>query len=107
GPSIGVRIVFKRMSELVASCVGGATAHGVKLPVGREINASQSDTRSWQGRCRRPARLCATTRHIDHAGYAERTVRDTDVGITSGRVKCVRINSACIGKSPRETTRVV
>ena len=50
-PSIGVRVVFKRMSELVASCVGGATAHGVKLPVGREINASQSDTRSWEGRC--------------------------------------------------------
>ena len=34
-------------------------------------------------------------------------MRNADIGITSGRVKCVLINSAGVGKSPRETTRVV
>jgi hypothetical protein len=34
-------------------------------------------------------------------------VRDADVGITTSRIKCVLINSARVGKSPWETTRVV
>ena len=40
GPGVGGWIVFKRVSELAACCVGGAAAHAVKLPVGREINAN-------------------------------------------------------------------
>jgi len=51
-PTIGDRIIFEWVSEIAAGRVGTAPAHGVKLPVGREINANQSDTRSWQGRCR-------------------------------------------------------
>ena len=40
-PAVGAWIVFKRVSELVACCIGDAAAHGIKLPVGLEINANQ------------------------------------------------------------------
>jgi len=46
-PSIRVRIVFKRMSKFIASCVRRATAHGVKLPVGREIDANRAHAGGW------------------------------------------------------------
>src|SRR4029077_4319854 len=48
GPSIGVRIVFKRISELAASCVGGATTHRIKLPICLEIHSSRAHRSTWK-----------------------------------------------------------
>ena len=38
-PPVSSRIIFKRVSELAAGCVGTAAAHGVKLAVGWEKDA--------------------------------------------------------------------
>src|SRR5882724_662897 len=53
-PTVGAWIIFKRVSELAACCVGGAAAHAVKLPVGRKINASQPDSDARESRTSRP-----------------------------------------------------
>ena len=47
------------MSEIAARCVGTAPAHGVKLPVGREINSNQAHPDAGQVGASRPAR-CAS-----------------------------------------------
>src|SRR5438067_9284585 len=54
-PAVAHRVVFKRMSELVACCVGGAPTHRIKLPVGREIDANQAHPDTRQAWTRRPA----------------------------------------------------
>ena len=48
GPRITDRIIFKRMNQIVTYSVHAAPAHDVKLPVGREINADQTDSGTWK-----------------------------------------------------------
>ena len=36
------------MSEIAARSVGTASAHGIKLPVGREIDANRADPDTWE-----------------------------------------------------------
>ena len=56
GPSVSRRIIFKWMHEVAARRVGSASAHRIKLSVGREIDANRADPDTREGRTRRPAR---------------------------------------------------
>jgi hypothetical protein len=61
-PSVSRRIIFKRMSEIAAGSVGTASAHPIKLPVGREVdtNHTHSDTREvWTSSPARRATGCS------------------------------------------------
>src|SRR5439155_1302675 len=40
-PTVGDRIIFKRVSELAAGQVGATSAHSIKLAIGLEIDAHQ------------------------------------------------------------------
>ena len=42
-PSVGRRIIFKRMHKIAAWQVGRAAAHGIKLPIGWEKDAHGAD----------------------------------------------------------------
>jgi hypothetical protein len=49
-PRIGVGVILKRMHEIAVGQIGGATAHGIKLPVGREKDAHQSNPDAREAR---------------------------------------------------------
>src|SRR5581483_267989 len=54
GPGVGHRIIFKRTCKFAATAVEGAAAHGVKLPVSREIHAHEADSGTWEILAERP-----------------------------------------------------
>src|SRR5581483_2949269 len=54
GPRVGHRIIFKRTGKFTATAVEGAAAHGVKLPVSREIHAHEADSGTWEILAERP-----------------------------------------------------
>ena len=54
GPSIGAWIIFSRVKQIVAGSVRAASAHGIKLPVGREEHPDGTDHGAWKVRTERP-----------------------------------------------------
>ena len=95
------------MLEVRPGRIRGATPHGVEVTIRLEINADRPDQRRRHIRTRRPASLCTTTSNIDQAGHTENTMCNTVVRILTRRLKCVRVNSAGVGKSTRKAASVV
>ena len=87
-PSIGGRIIFKRVSEFAASRVGAASAHGVKLSVGREINANLTDANARHGRSCSPGahRRCRCGRRACAADEIELSDPSVPAGASCGQV---------------------
>src|SRR6266516_6921317 len=107
GPHVSSRIIFKRVSEFAAGCVGSASAHGVKLPVGLEIDANEADPSEGEVSSCRPSRRRATTRNIDHTSHANNAVHDAVVRISSRLRKRVRVNVAYFGSDPWEAVHII
>src|SRR6266508_4099918 len=61
------------MSKIAAGIVVGAAAHGIKLPIAREIDADHPDPRAWHIRTGRPTaatwRCCWCWRRRWSASY--------------------------------------
>ena len=76
-------IVLKHVLEVRTCRICGATAHGVEVAVGLEINADRPDQGGRQVRTGRPARRRATTRNIDGASHANNAMRRAVVRIST------------------------
>src|SRR4029077_5219691 len=68
-PSVAYRIILERVSELGTTSLQVASAHGVKLPVGREKDTTEADPRDWEVSAGPPT-ATAAARNIDHSSHA-------------------------------------
>src|SRR6266516_884196 len=107
GPHVSSRIIFKRVSEFAAGCVGSASAHGVKLSIGLKIDANEADPSEGEVSSCRPSRRRATARNIDHTSHANNAVHDAVVRISSRLRKGMLINKAYIANSSRKAVHIV
>ena len=79
-PTVGARVVFKRVSELAACCVGHASAHGVKLAVSREKDtrhAGSGTGHAWSSRPTARSRCSGWCRRRALASTLEAEFADT------------------------------
>src|SRR6266581_32605 len=106
-PTVGAWIIFKRVSEFAAGCVGSASAHGVKLPVGLEIDANEADPSEGEVSSCRPSRRRATTRNINDTSHTNNAVRGTEVRIPARRTERMLINRAHVGKNSCRAIHVI